>query len=234
MSWSAIAEAVGMSRGGAVRTAFGSLLRGIGLGGDADTPANQQTAFSMAVIGLAAKMAKSDGVTVRAEVEAFERVFTVPPAEAANVRRLFNLASEDVAGYESYARQIRKMLGGDPDMLQSVLECLFHVASADGVLHGAEESYLRSVAGHLGFNDREFAAVRRLFVIDSCSPYEVLGIDPGASNAELKRRHRDLVLEHHPDRLVARGVPPEFMASAEHKLASINAAYDAVRKERSL
>jgi len=233
MSWSTIAEAVGMSKGGAVRNAFGSLMRGLGLGGDgAEAPADQQAAFTMAVIGLAAKMAKADGVTVKAEVDAFERCFTVPPGEAANVRRLFNLATQDVAGFESYAKQIRKLLGDDPDMLQGVLECLFHVASADGVLHAAEEAYLHSVAGLLGFDDREFAAIRRLFVLDPGSPYDIIGIAPEATDAELKRRHRELVLDHHPDRLVARGVPPEFVASAERKLAAINAAYDSILKER--
>lgn len=235
MSWGALAAAIGLWKGAAMRDAFSNLLRSFGLAKPGERDAGQQgAAFTMAVIGLAAKMSKADGVTVKVEYEAFERSFAVPPGETENVRRLFSLASQDVAGFESYAQQIRDLLGDDPDMLQGVLECLFHVAAADGILHSAEEAYLREVAETFGFSAREFASVRRLFVRDPCSPFEVLGLEPGASDAQIKQRHRDLVLEHHPDRLVARGVPAEFVASAERKLAAINAAYDEIRKERAL
>lgn len=234
LSWGALAAAIGLWQGGAVRNAFSGFLRTLGLRKPGEDDAGRQgAAFTMAVIGLAAKMAKADGVTVKVEFEAFQRSFTVPTEEADNVRRLFTLASQDVAGFEAYARQIRELLGDDPDMLQGVLECLFHIAAADGILHGAEEAYLKAVAETFGFSAQEFARVRRLFVRDVCGPFEVLGIEPGASDEEIKLRHRNLVLQHHPDRLVARGVPAEFIASAERKLAAINAAYDEIRKERA-
>lgn len=110
------------------------------------TPAHQRTAFTMALVGLAAKMAKADGVAVRVELDAFERWFHVPDDQLDAVRRVFDLAKRDVAGYAQYAHQINDLLSEDPELKRDVFECLFHVASADGVLHTAEEQFLKQIA----------------------------------------------------------------------------------------
>jgi len=72
--------------------------------GDADT--RRRVAFSIAMIALSAKMAKADGVVTQDEFRAFKSIFSVPEEEYAHVVRLYNLAQQDVAGYESYARQL--------------------------------------------------------------------------------------------------------------------------------
>ena len=79
-----------------------------------DREADAGVAFTMAIIALGAKMAKADGIVTDDEVEAFERIFTVPPGEAANVRRVFNLARQDTAGYEAYARKVRRFMASRP------------------------------------------------------------------------------------------------------------------------
>ncbi|MEL6374164.1 MAG: TerB family tellurite resistance protein [Pseudomonadota bacterium] len=196
-------------------------------------PTNE-VAFTMGVIALCAKMAKADGIVVAAEVEAFKDVFKVPPGEAANVARVFDLAKQDVAGFEAYAQQVAHLLGDDKHLLQDVLEGLFHIAAADGVLHPAEEEYLQAVSRRFGFSDSEFRTIRALFVQDTEGPYEVLGIAADASDDEVRARHRRLVLENHPDRLIARGVPAEFVEVANRKMAAINEAFDTITKERGL
>ncbi|MEZ5855079.1 MAG: TerB family tellurite resistance protein [Hyphomicrobiaceae bacterium] len=190
--------------------------------------------FTIAMIALSAKMAKSDGFVMADEVEAFHRVCRFPASETENVRRIFTLAQQDIAGYDVYARQIAKTLADKPEVRRDVLEGLFVIAAADGILHEKEDEFLRSVAGHLGIGDAEFCWVRSLFVAEQADPYTVLGIDPSATNAEIKARHRALSFEHHPDRLTGRGVPQDFVIIAERKLASINAAYDAIAKERNI
>src|SRR3954471_22814307 len=67
-----------------------------------DREADPGVVFTIAVIALAGKMARADGVVSDAELQAFARVFQVPPQEENNVRRIFNLARQDVAGYEAY------------------------------------------------------------------------------------------------------------------------------------
>ncbi len=119
-----------------------------------------------------------------------------------------------VAGYETYAAQIAHILADQPEVKVSVLECLFHVASADGVLHPDEDRYLAHVAEIFGLTKGEFRCVRRGFVFDADSPYEVLHISPVASDKDIKARYRELVKGHHPDALVSKGVPPEFLAGA--------------------
>lgn len=198
------------------------------------SPASKQVAFTIALVGLAAKMAKADGVAVKVETQAFERCFYVPPEERGNVKRVFDLAARDVAGYDAYAERIARMLADDRPLLRDVFECLFNIAAADGVLHKGEEEFLRGVAEKFAFSEREYQTIRNLFVRDERSPYAVLGVEPGISDAALKAHYRALVRETHPDKLAAEGVPAEFLVIADRKLAAINAAYEEIVKAREL
>ena len=190
--------------------------------------------FTIALIALLAKMARSDGTVTSDEVEAFQRLVRVAPEDHANVRRVFDLARQDIAGFEDYARQIGLLFSDRIELRRDVLEGLFVIAAADGVLHEKEERFLDIVAGHLDVASSEVRHIRSMFVQDGDSPYEVLGLQPTSSDADLKSRHRQLVVEHHPDRMHGRGVPTELIVIAERKLAAINAAFDAIAKDRGL
>lgn len=192
-------------------------------------------AFTIAVIGLAGKMAKADGVVTEAEIDAFERVFRVPEEERTTVRRFFDLARQDTAGYEAYAGQIARLYAAHPALLEDILDGLFEIAAADGVLHPDEERFLEHVADIFGFSAGEFRRIRAShFKPDAADPYVVLGVGYDAGNEEIRRSYLRLVRENHPDSLIARGVPEEFVKIANDKLAAINGAYEKVRKERGL
>jgi DnaJ like chaperone protein len=234
MPWKTIAQAIGIEAGATpVRDALSALWTGlVGERTGERTPGYRTVAFTIAVTTLAAKMAKADGVALPIEERAFERVFNIPQSEQANFRRLFDLAAQDIAGYETYASKIATLLAGEPEMLRSLLECLFHVAAADGVLHPDEDAFLETVAKRFGLTRGEYLSVRAGFVNDPCSPYQIMGVAPDISDADLKLRHRALVREHHPDRLAATGVPPELRCAATRRLAAINAAHDAIVEDR--
>jgi DnaJ like chaperone protein len=70
-------------------------------------------------------------------------------------------------------------------------------------------------------------------VYDPDSPYEVLGVSPAASDAEIKTRYRELAREHHPDLLVSKGLPEEFLAASGRRLAAVNEAYETIIAERA-
>jgi DnaJ like chaperone protein len=233
MSLKAISQAMGWEKSLFVREVLQALWSRLGFAQSGEpTPAHHTIAFTIAVTTLAAKMAKADGVALAVEARAFERMFAIPADEATNVRRVYDLAKRDVAGYEIYAGKIARLLKDEPQLLRSVLECLFHVAAADGILHPAEDTFLSTVAETFGLGRPEYLAIRASYVHDPESPYTVLGVSPTASDDDIKARHRALVREHHPDRVSASGVPAEFRVAADRRLAAINAAYDRIQKER--
>ncbi len=191
--------------------------------------------FTIALIALSAKMARADGQVTDAEIRAFEEVLKVPESERANVKRLYRIAQQDVAGFESYAAQVARIYRGKPAVLEDVLDALFHIAMADKVIHPAEVEYLRTVADIFGFSEVEFARIRASHLgTPRLDPYLVLGITPDISNDDLKRAYRRLVRENHPDTLIARGVPEELVQIANDKLAAINVAYQKILKARGL
>ena len=200
-----------------------------------DREADPGVTFTIAVVALAGKMARADGVVTETEFDVFLRVFSVPPQEEANVRRIFNMARQDIAGFEHYAQQIARLFVGNPAVLEDVLDGLFEIAKADGVLHPSEAQFLERVAEIFGFAPNEFRRIRAShFAPELTDPYVILGVSYSADEDELKQTYRKLVRENNPDSLMARGVPAEFIRLANDTLAAINNAYDKIRTERGL
>lgn len=236
--WGKLAgAAAGLAIGGPIGALVGGVAGhyAIDRDGEQEGQAENQVAFTVGVIALGAKMAKADGVVTMDEVNAFKEVFKVPEGEMKNVARVFNLAKQDVAGYEAYAEQLATMFKGNRKLLEDVMEGLFHIAKADDQLHPNEEQFLAGVAKRFGISETEFSYIKARHVVASKrNPYEVLGVQPGIGNDELKSQYRKLISENHPDKLMARGVPPEFIAIATEKVATINEAYGQIAKERGI
>lgn len=190
--------------------------------------------FSIALIALSAKMAKADGVVTDDEVAAFRSFFSYPPEEESKVRTIFNLAMEDVAGFDSYAAQVGRLFKDECIVLEDVLDCLFFIALADGVMHPNEMDLLQVAAGAFGLGKARWRRVKAAHLgADKEDPYMILGVEPDLSDAELKREYLKLVKENHPDALVARGVPEDLVRISEHRMAVINEAYERAMQERA-
>lgn len=239
--WGKLAgAAAGLAIGGPIGALLGGLAghyidRQFSGGSQEQRAQRNQVAFTVGVIALGAKMAKADGVVSKDEVKAFKQVFRVPEGEADNVAHVFNLAKQDVAGYEAYADQLAALFREDRQLLEDVLEGLLHIASADDELHPAEDEFLGNVAHRFGFTESEYRGIRSRFVEDDKrDPYQILQVPHDISDADLKARYRKLVQENHPDRAIARGLPAEFIKIATDRLAAINEAYDEIRQERGL
>lgn len=194
------------------------------------TPPERRAAFAIAVIALGAKMAKADGLVTRDEVTAFREVFAIPAGEEANAARVFNLARQDVAGFDTYARRIRAMYGAEEcETLCDLMEGLFHIALADGEYHPGEDDFLREVAAIFGLGAAEFTRLRARFVPEAeRDPYEVLGVSPQDDMATIRAAWRAAVRESHPDRLHARGLPSEAVKLAESRLMAVNRAWEQI------
>ena len=221
--WSRIAQAISaLATGEGLGTLFDSLRRN----------PERSVGFTIAVIALGAKMAKADGLVTRDEVAAFRRVFTIPKGEEASAAKVFDLARQDVAGFDAYARKIRAMFKpSDRDVMIDLMEGLFHIAVADRQFHPAEEMFLRSVAQIFGLDDPCFRSLRARHVQDD--PYAVLGVDPSAPDAAVRKAWRVAVKASHPDVMIARGVPAEAVKLAEDRLRALNAAWEEISKARA-
>ena len=228
--WHKLAELAdgGVIALGALFEWAGGLVASVG-----DPETRRQVAFSVAMIALSAKMAKADGIVTSVEVETFHRLFKVPAGEEQHVARLFNLAKGDVAGFENYAARVAAFYENDRVGLEDVLEGLFFIATADGAVLRTELAYLQRVGEIFGIVDEAFdRIVARYVVPEEGDPYLILGVDRTTGSAEIKRHYRLLAAENHPDRLIARGVPEEFIALATQRLAAINGAWDRIETER--
>jgi DnaJ like chaperone protein len=226
--WQRLTEIVGsVSQRTGVAGSLANLL-------DPDTwlPGGRDAAFTLALIALSAKMAMSDGIVTASELRAFQRTVEIPPGIEQQVDRLFKLAQQDVAGYEAYARKVRRFFATSPDTLEHVLDGLFHIASADGMIHESELEYLKHVSDIFGFDDARFEQIAAQHVVldTGVDPYIVLGLAPGADRSEVRRVYRTLVAEHHPDRLIAKGVPEELIDIATARMQAINSAYNKIIK----
>jgi len=193
------------------------------------TPPERTVAFTIAVIALSAKMAKADGLVTRDEVTAFREVFHISPADEPGAAKVFNLARQDVAGFEDYANRIHAMFGPGAPALNDLMEGLFHIAMADGTYHPAEDDFLHRVAEIFGIDEPHFRGLRARFVPDADpDPYTVLGVEPEMALTDIRKRWRQLVRDSHPDVMIARGVPEEAVKMAEKRLIDINRAWEEI------
>lgn len=194
--------------------------------------------FAISVVVLSAKLAKCDGPVKREEIAAFRRQFRIPAQSVREVGRLFDMARDSPEGFVTYAEQLGNAFQDNRPMLEDVLSMLFQVAQADGPVNNAEHQFLSAVHRAFGLDqvawDRARGAMPRRPMSDEPDAYSVLGVSRSVGNEELRAAWKQLMREHHPDSLAARGVAPEFIAKAQEKVARINAAWDRIKRERGI
>jgi DnaJ like chaperone protein len=194
--------------------------------------------FAICVVVLSAKLAKCDGLVNREEIDAFKRQFRIPPEAVRDIGRLFDQARDSAEGFVTYAVQLGEAFADNRGMLEDVLAALFVIARADGAVNGRELDFLARTHRSFGLDqaawDRARGAVPRQPAVDEPDAYTVLGVARSAGAEEIRATWKRLMRENHPDTLAARGVPAEFIARANDKVARINAAWDRIKRERGL
>lgn len=197
--------------------------------------ARRRDVFATGVAGLAAKLAKVDGPVTREEVDAFKEQFRFSSSQMSHVAAVYDEAKKDPSGFEPYASALADYFAGEPFLLAEIFAALYRIAAIDGGVNQAEQIFLQRVAEIFGLAYHSFAEPppsMRMRPARDTSPYQTLGIAPNASMADVKAAWRKLTREHHPDTLMAKGVPADYVEKATQKMAEINAAYDKIRQER--
>lgn len=193
----------------------------------------EDPAFTTAVTALGAKLAKADGRADAGEFRIFAEVFQPEPGSERDVRRLFELARETTRGYESYAKRLAKRYRNCTQLLEDVLDGLFHIAASDGAVSADELAYIERVGELFGFSSLTFRRLKATHLGSSAEdPYTILGVAHDAVDEDVRTVWKRMLSEAHPDRALARGLPSEFIEVAEAKSAAINAAFDAIMHER--
>ena len=205
----------------------------------------EQAAFTMGVVVLSAKMARADGRISRQEINAFKRVFRITPQQEASIGVLFDRARLSPSGFEPYALRLAQVFRGNPFVLEEILSGLFIIAAADSqTLSDKEIVFLKKVSAIFGFSPNDFSRIAARSGVKvpgteqpqqpTLDAFAILGIEETATPQAIKSAYRALIREHHPDKLIAQGMPEEFVDTATEKMKRINVAYDTVCKIKGI
>ena len=192
----------------------------------------KQIGFTVGVIVLSAKMAKADGKVTKEEIRAFQNKISVPENEIKNVARLWDQAKKTTDGFEVYAQQICQLLGKNSSVLEELLNLLIIIAKADGKITKSEILYLKQVSIIFGFSIEKFERIYSSNLGEISDPYKILGVTRNTPIVEIKNKWKLLASNHHPDKLIAQGLPIDFIEKSTNRLQEINNAWDIIKSQQ--
>ena len=254
--------AFGFMIGGPLGAAFGAALghqfdKGVSIDHEslgAQSQEQIQTAFFTATFSMMGHIAKADGQVTPDEIQIANDVMgqmSLNEEQVSAARNLFNAGKSENFEYDEIVTQFRDICGRRSNLLRMFMEIQFHAAYADGEVHPAERAILERLNRTLGFSQgflTQLEAAVRLHrgqqsgysnLDDNRSSseqlqdaYELLGVTKQSSDGEIKKSYRRLMSQHHPDKLVAKGLPEEMMQLATEKTQEIKAAYEMIKSSR--
>lgn len=195
-----------------------------------------QYVFFVALFSMLGKLAKVDGQVSAAEIRLVQEFMTrqlrLDGQARQAAQRIFNEAKDSPYTFEDFARQYRQFIGHERQMLVEMMGLLVRVAAADGEVGPEEETLLRAAASIFGIPEVEYTRLRQQHADSLESHYALLGCNPGDSDQEVRRAYHRKVAEYHPDKLVSKGLPEDFLEFATQKAKEINRAYDVIKAAR--
>jgi len=205
-----------------------------------------QTAFFTATFSIMGHMAKSDGRVTHHEISlanALMDEMQLVEAQRKLARSLFNQGKQDSFDFDGVVAQLRQECHRRTTLLRMFLEVQIQAAFADQRFHPEENAVLQRLAGQLGFGATELEQLINLVKgISSTNienetdrleaAYTLLGVKPDTPVSEIKRAYRRLLSQHHPDKLVSRGLPEEMIDLANEKTHEIKSAWQTIKDAR--
>ena len=241
---------IGAVLGAALGNYFDGGLDGIALDGSLGVGATErvQSAFFTTTFAVMGYVAKSDGRVTRDEIALAEQVMQqmqLNPDQRELAINLFNEGKKDDFPIHEVLSQFKRECRRRRNLVQMFLEIVIATAQADGQMDNSEQDILESVASDLGWSAQEFEQLLQMVsgqanfgeqesVAEKLeAAYKLLGIDESVNDQELKKAYRRLMNQHHPDKLVAKGLPEEMIDIATQKTQDVKAAYELIKSHRS-
>lgn len=209
-----------------------------------------QRAFFEATFSVMGTVAKADGRVSEKEIALARQIMMrmgLPESARREARALFSHGKQVDFDLAAMLARFHYATRRARNLRQMFIEIQLHAAYADGELNPAEKKLLLTICSELGFSTLEFdrldAMVRaeqhaatggKVEQVSLDDAYAILNISSKANDAEVKRAYRKLINQHHPDKLVAKGLPAEMMKLAEEKTHEIRASYDRIREARGI
>ena len=195
-----------------------------------------QATYFISLFSILGKMAKIDGVVTRGEINEVQNFINTLPMDERQkdfARHVFNEAKGSPYAIEDFASQLYQSLQHQPALVQSFFDLLFKIAAADGKLHPAEENALKSIKLIFRLSDRQYDDIKAVYFKDLDKHYKMLNCTPDSSIEEIKSNYKKLVKDFHPDKIISKGLPEEFIEFAEGRFREIQESYEKIRKERN-
>jgi len=195
-----------------------------------------QAAYFISMFSILGKLAKADGEVNKEEIEVVEGFIStlrIPEEEKQFARRIFNEAKDSPYSVADFAEQLYIMNSRQPTILLSFMDLLFKMASADGRLHRTEEETLSMIREIFRISEQQYNNIKASYFKDTDRYYKILNCTPNNSDQEIKASYKRLVKDFHPDTVISKGLPEEFIQFATVRFQEIQDAYENIRKERS-
>ena len=193
----------------------------------------KQVGFTIGVIALSAKMAKADGIVSNEELNAFKKGLIINQNDLKNVEKVWNFAKQSVHGFESYARQLAKLFKPSSSILENLIHLLFSIAKSDGKITIKEEEFLKKVSDIFGFDEKKFNLLKKIYSNDENNPYTILQSNISDTIDQINKKRISLLKKHHPDILIAKGQPLEFVEKNNHYVKMINKSWEYIKKNHN-
>jgi len=195
-----------------------------------------QATYFISLFSILGKLSKIDGAVTREEiavVDGFINGLPMADREKQFARQIFNEAKDSRYSIEDFAHQLYQTTGAQPTLLLSFLDLLFQIAAADGKFHPAEEAALKKIKDIFNISDKQFEDIKAVYFKEFDRYYKMLNCNPESSNEEIKTNYKKLVKEFHPDKIIAKGLPEEFIEFASKRFQEIHESYEKIRQDRN-
>jgi len=195
-----------------------------------------QAAFFISLFSILGKLSKIDGVVTKDEiavVQDFINGLPIDETEKQFARQVFNEAKNSTYLIDDFAIQLYQAVKNQPTLLISYFDLLFRIVAADGTFHSAEESALKRVKEIFNISDNQYEDLKAVYFDDLDKYYKILNCTPESTSEEIKSSYKKLVKDFHPDVIISKGLPEEFIEFASGRFREIQESYEKIRQERN-